>query len=381
MRLSYSALETYKHCPLKYKFREIDRIKTPKTKELFFGTLIHDALRMIHETNRLVPPTEEEVLQYFSQKWDASVYQDEQEESIAFAQGVKILKNYYANNYPAQFNVVDLESRFEVPIADKGESHIITGIIDRIDKLENGIFEVIDYKTARKMPSQKIVDNNLQLAVYHLGIANRWPSIIEQSRPVKLSLYYLQHGEKLSTIRSPEHLNEITEKILATIDQIKASSAKKEFEPQPGPLCDWCQYQPYCPLFKHKFKEKTMSDEEMSALVKEYFELKNSSDTAGKRMAEIKNLANRYFDAQGLERIFSDSGYITRTPKKTFIYDGRALKEILEPLGKWREILTVDTAKLKKIIDSLPLEIKRKIEHAKKTDKEYKIISATKNKT
>jgi RecB family exonuclease len=380
MRLSYTALDTYKHCPLKFKFREIDRIKTPKTKEAFFGSLIHEVLKYFHNPSQLIPPTEEELLQYFSQKWDPTLFADSQEETIAFSQGVKILKNYYAQNFPLEFNIVDLETRFEAPIIENNETHTITGIIDRIDRLPNGVFEVIDYKTSKKMPGQKHIDNNLQLAVYHLGVANRWPSIIEQKKPVKLSLYYLQHGEKLSTIRTPEYIEETKEKILLTIDQIKNSAAAQKFEPQPGPLCDWCQYQPYCPLFKHKFQEKTPSDEEIKKMVEEYFMLKEQSDKSVKRLAEIKNIINCYYDEQGIERVFSDSGQMTRAGKKTFVYDGKALKDILEPLGKWKEILTVDTAKLKGIIASLPPAKKRLVEKAKRVEKEIKTITATKNK-
>jgi RecB family exonuclease len=380
MRLSYSALETYQTCPLKFKFREIDKIKTPQTKEAFFGSLIHEILKILHEPSQLTVPTEEEILKIFSEKWDPGFYADTQEEAMAFAQGVKILKNYYANNYPAQFNVVNLETRFEALVLDNGEAHIITGIIDRIDKNKDGIFEVIDYKTSKKMPAQKFVDNNLQLSVYHLGVANRWPSLVEQNRPVKLSLYYLPHNEKLSTIKNAENINETKEKILGIIDKIKKDLKNQKFEPNPGPLCDWCQYQPYCSLFKHKFMEKAFGDDEARELTKEYFEIKIRADQDSKRMMEIREKISAYMNEQKLDRIFSESGSITRSPKRNYTYDGKALKEILEPLGKWKEILAIDSAKLKKVIESLPVEIKRKLEKIKKLDKETKIISAKRKK-
>jgi putative RecB family exonuclease len=380
MRLSFTAIETYQHCPLKFKFREIDKIKTPQTKEAFFGSLIHKVLKMLHDPVRLVPPAEEEMLQYFSQNWNPELFADKQEESIAFSLGVKILKNYYAKNYPAQFEIIDLEARFEAPISDDTETHLITGIIDRVDKLEDSIFEIIDYKTTKRMPGQKMVDNNLQLAVYYLGAANRWPTIIKDSRPVKLSLYYLQHEEKLSTFSAPERIEETKEKILLTIDKIKNDMARDRFEPIPGPLCDWCQYQRYCPLFKHKFKEKTPTDEEIKRLTEEYFLLKEQSDAAVKRLAEIKSIINRYCDSQNIERVFSDSGCITRSAKKSFVYDGKALQEILEPLGKWRNVLSVDVTKLKSMIVGLPTGVKRKIEKIKKIEKETKSIIAAKYK-
>jgi len=380
MRLSYSALETYQTCPLKFKFREIDKIKTPQTKEAFFGSLIHEILKILHEPSQLTVPTEEEILKIFSEKWDPGFYADTQEEAMAFAQGVKILKNYYANNYPAQFNVVNLETRFEALVLDNGEAHIITGIIDRIDKNKDGIFEVIDYKTSKKMPAQKFVDNNLQLSVYHLGVANRWPSLVEQNRPVKLSLYYLPHNEKLSTIKNAENINETKEKILGIIDKIKKDLKNQKFEPNPGPLCDWCQYQPYCSILKHKFMEKAFGDDEARELTKEYFEIKIRADQDSKRMMEIREKISAYMNEQKLDRIFSESGSITRSPKRNYTYDGKALKEILEPLGKWKEILAIDSAKLKKVIESLPVEIKRKLEKIKKLDKETKIISAKRKK-
>jgi RecB family exonuclease len=378
MRLSYSALETYKNCPLKYKFGQIDKIRTPKTKEAFFGSLIHDVLKNFHNPSQLIPPAEEEILQHFSQKWDPTLYEDSQEETIAFAQGVKILKNYYEQNSPAEFDIIDLETRFEAPISDNNETHIISGIIDRIDRLPDGTFEVVDYKTTKKMPSQKYIDNNLQLAIYHLGIANRWPSIIEQKKPVKLSLYFLRHGEKLSTERTPEFIEETKEKILLTTDKIKNDIARQEFEPNPGPLCDWCAFQPYCPLFKHKFIEKTPAEEEIKQLAEEYFFLKEQTDKSAKRLTEIKDLFNLYYNERAIDRIFSNSGYITRSAKKTYVYDRKIVKEILLPLGKWKEVLTVDKAKLKGVIASLAPDKKRLIEQAKKVVKETKSITATK---
>ena len=95
MRISYSSLENFLTCPAKYKFSEIDKIKSPKSKEAIFGTLIHKTLQMMHDPSALVPPTEEEVLAFFSSSWDKDVYISESEEMIAFEQGVRIIKDYY----------------------------------------------------------------------------------------------------------------------------------------------------------------------------------------------------------------------------------------------------------------------------------------------
>ena len=158
MRVSYSAVDTYQTCPLKYKFQHIDKIKEPKSKEQVFGTLVHAVMRYVHSP-ALVAPTLEDAIDYFSQNWSSDVFENEIEERAAFTQGVRMIQGYYAKNDPADFTVVDLESRFQIEIgndetglpagAERGQGkHTISGSIDRIDKTADG-YEIIDYKTTK----------------------------------------------------------------------------------------------------------------------------------------------------------------------------------------------------------------------------------------
>ena len=377
MRISYSGLDTFSTCPAQYKFQYIDRIKVPKSKEAFFGTLIHDCLKVFHEPSKPTPLLEDDLLKYFTEKWDSSLYEDNQEEAFAFHQGIDLLKKYYLQNQGQEFNVVNLETLFEAPILEGKEFHQITGRIDRIDKLDDGTFEVIDYKTTKKMPSQVDVDKNFQLSIYYLGITNRWPSLQEENRPVKLSLYYLRHGEKLSAFRNSQEIKETQERILDLIHQIKES----DFDPRSNPLCDWCQYQAHCPLFKHKFvkQESPAPDEQqIKEVINEYFEIKDKQGQDNKRLMELKEILNQYCDKNGLDRVFGENGYITRLLQQRFAYNFNKVKQVLEPIGKWHEILTIDKTKFKKVVDSLPYDLKKQIDQAKTLEREFKVISVSK---
>lgn len=373
MRISYSSLESFLTCPAKYKFSEIDKIKSPKSKEAVFGTLVHKTLQMMHSPSVPVPPTEEEVLAFFSSSWDKDIYASESEEMMAFEQGVRILKDYYKKNYPANFHVLGLESFFEAPIKDKDEVHSITGKIDRIDKLKDDSYEVIDYKTSRTLPSQKSVDENMQLAMYHLGFLNKWPNLA--NKPVKLSLYFLRHGEKISTVKTGEMLKQTTEKVLEVIDKIKIST----FAPEINPLCDWCGFQSICPYFSHKFKKETIDDKRIKEIVEEYLQIKERSKKETSRVAELQKLINQYCDDTKIDRVFSDTGYISRVPQERISYDEKKSMEILKELGKLEEFLTVDVKKLAKSIESFSRNEKLKINEARKK-KEFKVLSAKKNK-
>jgi len=377
MRISYSGLDSFSICPAKYKFQYIDRIKAPKSKDAVFGTLIHDCLRAFHNPSQRSPMSEDELLKYFTEKWNSDLYPDKQEEAFAFHQGIDILKRYYLQTQGQEFNIVNLETLFGIPIQKDKELHQITGRIDRIDRLEDGTFEIIDYKTSKKMPAQADIDNNFQLSIYYLGIINRWPSIREENRPVKLSLHYLKHGEKLSATRTNEHIKETEDRILDLITQIDKSS----FEPKMNPLCDWCQYQPHCSLYKHKFIQKetpTPSDKKIREVIKEYFEIKGNQSMQTKRITELKEQINKYCDKNKIDRVFSNEGYITRLSQQRFTYDSKKLKSILEPLGKWNEILTIDKTKFKKVVDSLPYDIKKEIDKAKTLEREFKVITTSK---
>jgi len=379
MRISYSALETFKRCPLKFKFGYVDKIKTPKRKEAIFGTLLHSALKILHEPGLMIP-TEEEILKYISDNWDAKIYTDEQESALAFAQAIKIMKDYYAKNYPSQFNVVALETLFEAPIQIGQDLHLITGKIDRIDKTPEGLFEVIDYKTSKKMPSQQAVDKDLQLSIYHLGVANRWPSLAKERRPIKVSLYYLRHGEKLSSARTARDLEAITEEAIKSIKTIKQAQQAVKFDATPNPLCDWCEYQRLCPFFKHKFKEVKLffNDQDVKALIGEYTKLKDEVDERDKRLSVIKADLSKFMDQEGMERLFGEDGYITRSAIQRFKYDSETLRTILEPLGRWQDVLKVDDMKLKKVAKELPPDKRAKIAEARQVDKEYKTLALKK---
>ncbi len=375
MRISYSALDTYQSCPLKYKFQNIDRIKTPKSKEAVFGTTIHGTMKFIH-TPGILSPTLDQAMEHFGNAWNPAVFENPDEERAAFSQGVQIIQNYYQKNNPADFNIIDLESRFGIQIGAEDNRHDVSGIIDRIDKTEEG-YEIIDYKTTKKMPSQEKVDNDLQLSVYLKAFLKRYPNEIKNLDKIKVSLYYLKHGVKLSSTRTLEQLQKSEDLFLDVIKEIESG----KFEPIMTPLCDWCGYQNMCPMWKHKFKEQRKIDTEaVNQEISEYIELKSAISITKERLEKLQADILQYMDQEGVERVFGEGGIIARTLRKTYKYDAKKLREILEPLDRWEDVLKVDGIALKNILFSLPYKAKQEAEKAKVIDKESKSLLVKKGK-
>lgn len=395
MKTSYSAIETYHSCPQRYKFQEIDRIRVSKSREAIFGSLIHSTLHYMFQRDPLFP-TLDEVIAHFRESWPAKeklnaqsqhdmlIYPwTDEEEKIYFEQGVQMLKKFYEKNAPWNFSIIDLESRFTVTLTDEktGNTHILAGIIDRIDKPTDNSYEIIDYKTAKRMPSQEGVDTNLQLSLYALGLQTRWPHL--KAEDIKLSLYFLRHGEKLSSKPSQDKIETTKKHILATIREIESRIKEgKPFEPLPGPLCNWCGYRPMCPAWKHLYRKKKdpMSQEQIDVKIKEYFSLKKTEKQNEKLLAVLQSDIKQYMEQEGVTRVFNDDGVITKKTIQRYAYDYERIKSLLSPIGKWEEILKADDAKLKRIMKEVPDDIRIGIEEARMVAKEYTVLAASEKK-
>ncbi len=393
MRTSYSAIDTYLQCPKRYEFQEIQRLRVPKGREAIFGTLVHNTLKFMFEKNPLYP-TLDEVVAYLRAHWperDTFLAESkadpskrpwtEFEEKTYFEEGVRMLKKFYEKNAPWNYLVVDLESRFEVALVDEktAETHILAGVIDRVDKLPDDTYEIIDYKTGKRMPSQDALNRDLQLSLYSLGLQKRWPHLA--AADIKLSLYFLKHGEKLTAKPAPDATERTQEKMLKTIREIQNRIREgKPFEPMPSILCNWCGYRPICPAWKHMYRNKEAAIKnqvEADNSINEYLKLKKSQASIVARLDELQEHIKAYMDTEGLTRVFGNDGYISKKTQQRHEYDFEKVKELLSPFGKWDSILSADAAKLKQILYEVPESTRIAIEEARAIAKEYEVITAS----
>jgi len=377
MRISYSSLETYKQCPQKYKFQEIDKRKAPKTKEAIFGTAIHSALQFMFSRDPLFP-TLSEVVEHFRDKFMEKCLLPEADAARYCDVGEKMLANFYKKNPPWNFNVIDLESHFEVAVVDEiyNVSHTLAGKIDRIDKLSDGSYEIIDYKTNRRLPSQNDTDKNQQLAVYQLGIKKRWPHV--DPSKVKLSLYFLRAEEKISTFRSPEALAHAENEILSQVRIIEEKTQENDFPPVPSALCDWCGYKPICPAWRHLYEKEKKP--EIQSAINEFLELKREIDERKKKLISLASIIREYMQIEKLERVFGDMGSILQSRQERASWDSEKVREILSGSNILDSVMTVDPQKLSFIVRSLPDEIQEKLKKEARTVKTFVVLKVSRKK-
>lgn len=223
--LSYSQIETFKTCPLHYKLRYIYRIPTPPSASISFGVSMHETF---NEFFKLVKngakPTEKLIHEILKNNWIDEGFDSKKHEHKFFEKGKVYLTGFLKESFNPKNLPILLEQKFVVPLDTTLK---IGGTIDRVDQLKDGSIEIIDYKTGATIPSQKEVDNNLQLSFYALAatkiLSKPFNKLPEE---VKLSLYYLDDQEKITTTRNKKDLEKAIKEIFKVRDEIENSDFK-----------------------------------------------------------------------------------------------------------------------------------------------------------
>ena len=249
---SNSRLSAYENCPMQYRLRYVDQVAIPPREsiEAYLGKRVHEALEFLYmRVSEGYKPTLAEVHAHFREAWDRewneSIHIVRTGETVAGYRLIaeRCLTNYYRKHDPfAHGRTIGAELLVTYPLDPERDLHL-QGYIDRLVDLGGGHYEIHDYKTSRRMPSQSDVDRDRQLALYQLAVTQRLPDV----RSVKLVWHYLAHDRRLISTRTPEQLRALRTEVLALIEVIETATANGNLPPRPGPLCNWCEYKPVCP--------------------------------------------------------------------------------------------------------------------------------------
>ena len=352
MRLSYSSISTYETCPAKYRFQYETRLPTSSSPALAFGESLHRTLYRFHDRPVPVAPSLPELQEMLEGEWVSDGYRDESEERLYREHARQVLAEYHRRNAESFRIPAALEFRFTVEV----EGVQLSGMIDRMDRLPGGGYEIIDYKTNRRLPPKATVDRDLQLSLYALAAKEVWG--IE---PERLTLYFLLPGERMSTTRTAADSSELRRRIGTVAERIAAGM----FEPRQNPLCDWCDFQRVCPVFRHRYeKEQGDPAPKMTELVDEWIRLKREDWERYRRLEELKGLINAFCEEHGYRRLYgSDGAAVDRRPQHITAADPRRVREILEPLGLWEQVVSVDSKRLSELVEArtLPPDVENEL--------------------
>ena len=171
--VSLSRLNLWLRCPLAFKLRYIDGIRSPTTPALFLGKRVHQGLEIFYRHRQLGIQLEPgDVVRRLNNTWDTVVADEDMTfKSTADAESlqkkesdlVRAYLNHIPNDEPAPTLV---ETTLEAPLVDpaNGEDLGISllGIVDLVlDNVDGAI--ICDFKTAAKSTPPSEISHEIQL--------------------------------------------------------------------------------------------------------------------------------------------------------------------------------------------------------------------------
>jgi DNA helicase-2/ATP-dependent DNA helicase PcrA len=231
LMLSASDIETYRLCPLKYKFARVFRIPQEPSINQRFGIALHQVLERYHQGGG---GTHEQLMQLFEASWRRCGFGDANDDLQYRQKAIAALRRYWEIDQAREAELAWVERSFAFKIGP----HLLRGRVDRVDRLPDGTHELIDYKTGKPKTADDL-RQDIQLSVYQMGAREAWG--LETSAQ---SYYYVLDNEKVPV----EHSKEELDRVRTTVTEIADGIMSHQFEPRPSPeLCAFCDYRIVCP--------------------------------------------------------------------------------------------------------------------------------------
>jgi DNA helicase-2/ATP-dependent DNA helicase PcrA len=238
--LSATDIDTYRTCPLKYKFARVFRIPQEPTLHQRFGILVHQVLERYHAAGRdantgPTRPGLPELLGLLETGWRRGGFGDSEEERQLRGKAASALTRYHERFRSEEGEPVWFERQFTFKLGP----HLLRGRVDRVDRLPDGEYELIDYKTGRPKSAAQLVDD-VQLSLYAVGARESWR--LEASRQ---AYYYLLDDQKVAVPADESDRGEWVQEVAM---EVAEGILSQGFEPTPSfTACSMCDYRLVCP--------------------------------------------------------------------------------------------------------------------------------------
>ena len=211
-----------------------------------FGILIHQVLERFHTEEVRAAQTGVEplaggpagsidrLLALFEAGWRRAGFGASDDELQYRDRAIAALARYHERHTRSEARPVWLERSFAFAIGP----HQLRGRVDRVDRLPDGGYELIDYKTGDPSAGPELA-GDVQLALYRLGAKEAW-----SIDAVVGSYWYVLADRRVEAAAEPDD----AERVERTVLEVAAGIEGQDFEPRPSyEICSWCDYRLICP--------------------------------------------------------------------------------------------------------------------------------------
>jgi DNA helicase-2/ATP-dependent DNA helicase PcrA len=220
-RFSYSQIDVYMQCPLKYYYMYVLKIPPKPNAALSFGITVHNALRDFYTLLKQCQeglgfndiPSEKDLLDAFEKHWVSFGYQGKKHEQQRKEVGREMMSNFYSKIFDEKSRPYMLEEKFTGHIGE----NLFVGKIDRVDVVdmdsEIPIVDIIDYKTGH-VKSDSEIKSDLQLPLYVLFAQMAYGFKVRKAKYI-----FVEHGIEKEVDISEKRIEKAKEKLVSVIEK------------------------------------------------------------------------------------------------------------------------------------------------------------------
>jgi putative RecB family exonuclease len=249
--LSPSRAGDFLSCPLLFRFRTVDRLPEPGSRDAARGTLVHLVLERLFDrpaAERTAPVAEAMVAPAWAELTDGHpdllelfAGEDEREVQRWLGTARAAVRRWFTLEDPTRLEPAEREVFVE---AELESGLTMRGIVDRIDVAPDGAVRIVDYKSGRA-PGVGFEAKALFQLKFYAAVVRRTRGTV----PAMLQLVYLGSGEVLRHVPDEDDLRATERKVDAVWRAIEVARETGDWRARRNPLCSWCPHQAICPAW------------------------------------------------------------------------------------------------------------------------------------
>ena len=273
--VSFSAMDLFLTCELSHYLKYVKRIAPIKGDQtaLHFGSLVHKALEMIRRD-----PDPDTVTEFVDKAADTMKF----DVKLSMITEAKEILSDWVVDRDLTPTVISIEWRFDkrLPSAD----FRINGFVDLIEMDDDGVMNIIDYKSGNWIYRKEELEDSLQLMMYAIAVWDEWkPSAINIGYDMVKFNRVSHRVTRSDMITSIKRIKNIKSMIENCKDPMAELSQK----------CSWCNTRYRCETFMSLSEREqnfiVIKSEDVGRNVREYNRLQNLEKAVKTKKGELKS--------------------------------------------------------------------------------------------
>jgi hypothetical protein len=350
LSISATALETAEDCLAKFQAHSILRGDGFQNDAALLGTALHSALEMF-VTDKIV--WDEMLLcTMFRAAFMKHFSVIDIDDNFWYKDGIAILKNWFGRRDQLEDIkagvIVDKEVKlnFLVPYMVNNtlkQDVPLNYIIDRLDKLSETTYRVVDYKSQRSPIKAEDMRKKLQVRIYSLATRIRFPA----ATSIQVQFDFLRYNSVTVTLTKADDAN--TWRYVRHLLQKIIDTPAMDVPETLGSGCQYCIRKLTCGKIKANINAGGIFSLDIDALMKLKSELEGYSTGLSGAIADIDKRLLDYAHAEDTDVFTSEEFEVEITRSRRQYVNGEKLSDIVPAhiLGEYGHVNVGDIKSLK----------------------------------